>query len=168
MDRAERGHKPKGFARKAPGRANKRQAANRKKRKTTGSEDDLEWTKALSSTPPDRGAPEVCPGGELCRPVWSNPKKAMEMPLMWKLRKTKNVFPQFPQSWKSQKAAFPHSQPQAAGYKSLKTKDKDRSILGTATSDTAPEIRIMTTNLETESNFLSPISLADRKVHFRT
>ncbi|MBK8147345.1 MAG: hypothetical protein IPN69_07280 [Acidobacteria bacterium] len=56
MDRAERGHKPKGFARKAPGRANKRQAANRKKRKTTGSEDDLEWTKALSSTPPDRGS----------------------------------------------------------------------------------------------------------------
>jgi hypothetical protein len=37
-------------------------------------------------------------------------KTAMEMPLMWKLRKNKKRFPSIPTiAWKSQKTAFPHS-----------------------------------------------------------
>ncbi|MBK7707457.1 MAG: hypothetical protein IPJ30_17325 [Acidobacteria bacterium] len=92
-----------------------------KETKTTGSEDDLEWTKALSSTPPDPGeAPEVCraaavPAG-LVEPEegYGNAAHVGE--------EKQKRFPQFPTiAWKSQKrlSTFPAT---AAGYKSLKTK----------------------------------------------
>ncbi|MBK8812635.1 MAG: hypothetical protein IPN69_18160 [Acidobacteria bacterium] len=106
------GSQAEGFARKAPGRANKRQAANRKKRKTTGSEDDLEWTKALSSTPRIGGSAGGVSGRRAVPAGLVEPEEGYGNAAHVEIEEKQKRFPSIPTiAWKSQKAAFhiPHS-----------------------------------------------------------